>query len=147
MTICCASSPPAWRLTSASCRHMCCRSRLCARSIPASCCARRSTPHDCLYCELLTVPPLPACGQPLEQRSRPPSMTVRRHQLTHSLNNLREPCFLGPEHRAAFVRRESIPVDVHNIDIARPNRNAFLHNPRTLIHERSEQPIQYLLVG
>ncbi len=56
-----------------------------------------------------------------------------------------EPDVIGVVHWPATPGREAITVDVHDIDIARTLRNAFLDNFHALIDQRINEPIDDFL--
>src|SRR6185369_9380533 len=54
---------------------------------------------------------------------------------------------LRPEHRAAAVIGEAVAMDIDDVDVAGPLRDAFIEDPRALVDHPAENPPQDLLVG
>src|SRR5438445_10669678 len=82
---------------------------------------------------------LPLSRQPLQQASRSPS------KLPHSLEHLPQSHRPRIPHRAAAIERESVPGDIDDIYIHRPQRNPFLQDLRALIDQCVDRPLDNLL--
>src|SRR5438105_14458007 len=87
------------------------------------------------------------CYQTLEERSGTPARAAARREPLHGRDHALEAGLFGPVHRTAPPGGEAVAVDVHDIDVARAQRNALLHDARALVDQRMQQPLENLLVG
>src|SRR5690606_40592364 len=86
--------------------------------------------------------------EPHEQRRRLP---VHRPEdvavLAHAFEQLRKADRIRVEHRAAAITREPVARRPHDVDIARPQCDAFLEDADAFVHQRIEAALEDLLVA
>src|SRR5262249_40730745 len=61
--------------------------------------------------------------------------------------HLLEPALIGVERGAPTIAREPVAVEVRDVDVARPQRDAFLEDARTLVDEGPQAALQDLVVA
>ncbi len=72
---------------------------------------------------------------------------MHRLELPDPAEDLLEAQGLRVVHRPAPVSRESVAVDVDDVDVGRALGDAFAEDLRALVHEREDAPVDDLGVG
>src|SRR5208282_1063518 len=85
--------------------------------------------------------------QALQKRSRRPQFSVLFVEFANSLIDLLQSHRVGMPHRPAPIGGKSVPVEIDDVDIDRPQRVSFFQNPRSLIHQRIDTTIDDLRRG
>src|SRR5258705_3013041 len=91
------------------------------------------------------VPAAPGGGGLLEQPRRLPALARLAMEAADRLVDSCEPERLSPPHGSAAIARKAVAIDVDDIDVARPLRNAFLQNTSALVDHCAQQPVQDVL--
>src|SRR5215813_10525040 len=86
-------------------------------------------------------------GEPFEQWRGRPRLAVARVEARHVGEHLLEPDLIGVEHGATTIAREPVAVEVRDVDVARPQRDAFLEDARALVDEGPQAALQDLVVA
>src|SRR5207248_10736379 len=97
-----------------------------------------------------TVEGLAFGGKLREQRRRLPEAGIAMrigseapHRALHVIESHR----VGVEHRSAAIARKAVAGEIHDVDIGRAQRNAFVEKLRALVHERVDATLDDLLLG
>jgi len=65
----------------------------------------------------------------------------------HTIEDRWKPDLVGVEHRTAAIRGETVPCEIDDVDVARPQRNPLLEHPCAFVDERVDRPIENLRVA
>src|SRR6185436_1685534 len=76
-----------------------------------------------------------------------PELTVRLVKPLHARIHLIQTDGVGIEHRAASVARETVTVEIDDIDVARAQGNTLVQNLRSLVDQRIHATLQNFLVA
>ncbi len=85
-------------------------------------------------------------GQPLEERRRFPPEAVFFLEMADAVVDLFEADRVGVEHRAAAEGGEAVAVDVHDVDIDRAERVAFVEDVGPFVDQAIDRPLDDLFL-
>src|SRR5579864_5439412 len=83
--------------------------------------------------------------QALQQWRGLPILAVDSLKIADSIVNFLQADGVGIKHRPAAMRRESISVEINNVDVDGAEGEAFLQNPRAFIDERVDAALDDFL--